>query len=168
MNAICIFDPLSSTNKFKISGYVEFHQCCKSDPVNVTINLSGFKPNSTHAFHIHEFADIRDCRSCGPHYNPYNKLHGNNFDDHLNHHAGDLLNNLTSDSKGNVSISFKDNLISLFPKYQTFDTIIGRSLVLHEGTDDLGRGNNKESKITGNAGGRMACFVIGLDKPHHF
>jgi Cu-Zn family superoxide dismutase len=35
-------------------------------------------------------------------------------------------------------------------------------VVIHKGEDDLGLGFNKESKITGNAGARMACAIIGL------
>ena len=30
------------------------------------------------------------------------------------------------------------------------------------GIDDLGLGNNKESKVTDNAGVRMACAIIGI------
>ena len=55
-------------------------------------------------------------------------------------------------------------------------SIIGRTVVIHEGADDLGLGGldsngnvidqkvHQESLKTGNAGGRMACAIIGLSK----
>jgi Cu-Zn family superoxide dismutase len=43
--------------------------------------------------------------------------------------------------------------------------LLGRSIVLHVGEDDLGRGQGsarRESLLTGNSGARLACAVIGF------
>jgi len=42
-------------------------------------------------------------------------------------------------------------------------SILGRAIVVHELEDDLGKGNQTDSKTTGHAGGRLACGVVGLD-----
>ena len=43
-------------------------------------------------------------------------------------------------------------------------SIIGKSIVVHEGVDDLGRGCTEESRKTGSAGPRVACCnIIQID-----
>jgi len=37
-------------------------------------------------------------------------------------------------------------------------------VIIHKGEDDLGLGGDAESLITGNAGERVACGVIGIKK----
>jgi len=37
-----------------------------------------------------------------------------------------------------------------------------RTIVVHDGTDDLGRENHEQSKLTGNAGGRPACGMYRI------
>ena len=39
-------------------------------------------------------------------------------------------------------------------------SILGKSLVIHQSEDDLGRGGNEGSLKTGNAGKRVACGII--------
>lgn len=165
MNGIAIFDKTSSYNKLGITGTVRFHQCDSEAPVKVQIKLSNLPPNSTRAIHIHEFGDFTEgCKSAGPHYNPHNQTHGTIFIDGMPRHAGDLINNITSDDKGEVFVEYMDDLVKLFGK----DSVIGRSIVIHKRPDDFGLGDNEESLVTGNAGDRMACSVIGLEKPVHF
>lgn len=161
MNGICVIQ-----NQNNISGTIEFHQCNKDSPTQVLVKLKGFKPNKTHAIHIHEFGDLsKGCESLGPHFNPLKKNHGNYKVHGFNRHAGDLMNNITTDGEGNVKVLFEDHLISLYkfsPMY-----IIGRSVVIHDKPDDLGLGETQESITTGSAGARIACGVIGLTKEKH-
>jgi len=161
MDAIAIFNPIISSG---ISGYVKFHQCDNHIETQVEFNLSGFIPRRTHAIHIHAFgiSSIENaCDSTCSHYNPHNKLHGSNVLHGCDRHTGDLINNLVSDKNGNFIYKYTDRLIDV-------KDILGRSIVIHSGIDDLGeyrsektsRGNG--SATTGNAGGRIACSNIGI------
>lgn len=148
----------------KVKGYVKFHQCKPYGETKVEFNLSGFKQNQIHAIHIHEYGDMRDgCTSLGAHLNLTNKEHGTIFIDPVESHTGDLVNNIESDDKGEVKFFYYDPRLNLFNDVK--NSIIGCSVVIHEGQDDYGLGNNAESKITGNAGGRMACAIIGKMNP---
>ena len=40
------------------------------------------------------------------------------------------------------------------------NSILGRVIVVHQGVDDLGRGGNAGSMVSGNAGPRVACGII--------
>lgn len=189
MRGICAFHE-------KIKGFILFEQNYRNEPVKITLKLSGFKKKKKYkdyAIHIHEFGDLREgCTSTGGHFNPFNAIHGLIYKEH---HVGDIISNITPNEKGNVSIQWKDNKLSLFPLEKT--NIIGRSIVIHEYPDDLGnwtiykKMTDKElldfclernyikkkkdfnrqkmeeycieqSKITGNAGGRMTCAIIGI------
>lgn len=72
-------------------------------------------------------------------------------------HVGDL-GNINATAEGIVDTTFHDAIINLSGEY----SIIGRGLVIHDGEDDLGKGGHQDSKKTGNAGGRVACGVIGI------
>jgi Cu-Zn family superoxide dismutase len=123
--------------------------------VKIFLSIKNLKPTTSHAFHIHETGDMRNgCTSLKAHYNPHNKNHGGPND--TDRHVGDF-GNLTADKNGEVNITFMSDLVKLKGK----SSVIGRSFVIHEGIDDLGKGGNKESLETGNAGGRMGCGIIG-------
>lgn len=70
------------------------------------------------------------------------------------------LGNVEAGDNGVAKINIKDSIISL----QGEHNIIGRTVVVHADPDDLGQGGHELSKTTGNAGGRLACGVIGLAK----
>jgi Cu-Zn family superoxide dismutase len=158
-NAIAYFDP--SHNTYGIGGIVRFHQCSPSNITQVYISFKGIKPGATHAIHIHEYGNLTEgCKSAGAHYNPFNMEHGSIYVDPERRHVGDLINNIKGDDKGEYEFTYLDPMVQLHGPL----SVIGRTVVLHAKPDDLGLGPNKESKITGNAGDRIACSIIGIDK----
>ncbi|CAG9772496.1 unnamed protein product [Ceutorhynchus assimilis] len=141
-----------------VNGTVFFSQ--EGDgPVQVNGELKGLK-QGLHGFHIHEFGDnTNGCISAGAHFNPDQKDHGGPTDEER--HVGDL-GNVTANAEGVAKINISDKLISLCG----CNSIIGRTIVVHADPDDLGKGGHDLSKMTGNAGGRLACAVIGLAQPN--
>ena len=70
-------------------------------------------------------------------------MHGSPANSKGSRHVGDLGNIQAGDEKAEIDIS--DPLISLWGER----SIIGRAIVVHEGTDDLGLGGDEGSKTTG-------------------
>ena len=140
-----------------IKGTVTFTEM--NDSVRIDVNIVGLKPDSLHGFHVHEAGDLTDkCMSMCAHFNPFNKTHGG--PDSVHRHVGDL-GNLKTNKKGEAKYSFYDDMIKL----RGFKSnIIGRGLIIHEDEDDCGQGENEDSIVTGNAGKRISCAVIGYAK----
>ncbi|CAH8871429.1 unnamed protein product [Trichobilharzia szidati] len=150
MKAVCVM-----TGTAGVKGVVRFSQDTTDAPVTIHAEFSGLKPGK-HGFHVHEFGDTTNgCTSAGAHFNPTNQEHGAPGD--AIRHVGDL-GNVIADNNGNAVYDATDKLISLNGAH----SIIGRTMVVHENEDDLGRGGHELSKVTGNAGGRVACGVIGV------
>jgi len=132
----------------QVTGTVIFMQH-DNDTLLVTVNLTGFPPNSEHGFHVHDKGDLSaaDLSSAGGHFNPTHEHHGGPFTPH--HHAGDL-GNLHADDQGNVKIQFTVSGLHL-----TGPTgILGHSVIIHAKADDLA------SDPAGNSGPRVAGGVI--------
>ena len=120
-------------------------------------DIWGVSPGK-HGFHVHALGDIRDgCGTTGGHYNPDGTNHGAQHNHEEHRHVGDLGQAIANEH-GQANIDQKDNLVDLSGE----QSVIGRSIVLHEKADDLGLGGNKSSLANGNAGARIACCVIGL------
>jgi len=139
----------------KVKGVIHFYQLDgPTSPVRVIGNLTGLSPGP-HGFHIHQLGDTTNgCKSMGGHFNPNQVTHGAPYD--LHRHHGDL-GNIQAGMDGVANIDMTDKHLSLNGIY----SIVGRGVVVHQGEDDLGRGGDDGSKKTGNAGGRVACGVIG-------
>ena len=69
-------------------------------------------------------------------------------------HVGDL-GNVEADTSGKAHLELTDKMMTMVGE----NSIIGRGLIVHEKVDDL------KTQPTGNAGGRVACGVIGIAKP---
>ena len=113
-----------------------------------------------HGFHIHEWGNLTNgCVTAGPHYNPHGKTHSGPSEEVR--HVGDL-GNIEANAEGRAVFDIEDHLINI---YGDIGNVVGRSVVVHAGVDDLGKGGNEESLKTGNAGARVGCGVIGLSGP---
>lgn len=124
-------------------------------PTTVNVKITGLTPGP-HGFHLHEFGDTTNgCISTGPHFNPNGNTHGAPEDEIR--HAGDL-GNIIANADGVAEATIVDNQIPLTGP----NAVVGRAFVVHELADDLGKGGHELSLSTGNAGGRLACGVVGL------
>ncbi|ORZ07953.1 superoxide-dismutase [Lobosporangium transversale] len=153
VKAVCVF----RANDKNVTGTIHFTQENEAAPVHVQAELGGL-PQGKHGFHVHEFGDnTNGCLSAGAHFNPHGQTHG--APDAAVRHAGDL-GNVTADANGKATLNITDSQIKLIGPH----SIIGRTIVVHENEDDLGLGGHELSATTGNAGGRLACGVIGITK----
>lgn len=149
MKAVAV---LHSTAGQQCHGVVRFTQ--DGDSVHVVADIEGLTPGQKHAFHIHQYGDCSspDAMSAGGHYNPEGHQHG--LPDNENRHAGDL-GNIQADDQGKAHYEITVSNISIMG---TKNPILGRGVIVHAKVDDGGQ-------PVGNAGGRIACGVIGVANP---
>lgn len=145
--AIAVLHPSAGS---QVMGTVTFTK--SGDAVQVVADITGLTPGK-HGFHIHEFGDCSapDGASAGSHFNPTKKAHG--APDASERHLGDL-GNIEADKDGKAHLDLKDKTLKLSGE----NSILGRGVIVHEKVDDW-------SQPTGNAGGRLACGIIGVTKP---
>ena len=145
--AICVLYPTEGNN---VSGEVVFTET--DSGMLVVAEVTGLTEGK-HGFHIHEYGDCSkpDGTSAGGHFNPWNKPHGAPWD--KERHVGDL-GNIVAAAGDTARLELVDTLLSFNGK----NSIIGRGIIVHAGEDDL------KTQPTGNAGARVACGVIGVEK----
>lgn len=129
----------------KVTGFIVFTKAGDA------VTASGFIQNLTpgkHGLHIHENGDCSaaDAASAGAHFNPTHQHHGGPTT--AEHHAGDL-GNIEADASGNARVNWTGKL-----SLDGDDSIIGKSVVVHEKEDDL------KTDPAGSSGPRIACGVI--------
>jgi Cu-Zn family superoxide dismutase len=146
--AVAVLSPLGSSG---VSGSVTFTQV--EGGVKVSARISGLKPGA-HGFHVHEFGDCSapDGTSAGGHFNPTGSPHAGPHD--AIRHAGDM-GNVSAAADGVATLEYVDSHIA----FEGANSILGRGVIVHANPDDL------KTQPTGNAGGRVACGVIGAVKP---
>lgn len=139
---------LRPTRGNKVRGAVILTQM--KDGVRFRGRVRGLKPG-LHGFHIHQYGDLRspDGKAAGGHFAPKGHKHGG--PDDAEHHAGDL-GNIEANSQGVAQID-------KFAKGLKLHFVVGRSIVVHAGKDDL------KSQPSGDAGPRVALGVIGFAGP---
>jgi Cu-Zn family superoxide dismutase len=141
---------LQSLGASGVSGKVTFTKA--EGGVRVQAEISGLK-EGPHGFHVHEFGDCSalDGASAGGHFNPGGVAHAGPAD--AARHAGDL-GNVEAGKDGNARL----DLVVKGSTLEGPDGILGRGVIVHEKVDDL------KTQPTGNAGGRVACGVVGATK----
>ncbi len=149
VRAVAVIHP---TQGNEARGYVEFVKV--EGRVRVRAEMEGLEPNQAHGFHVHEWGDCSDRRAerAGGHFDPEDAPHGGPREEER--HVGDL-GNIQADENGVGRYDRVDAHLSFTGE----DSIIGRSVVVHEEKDDL------ETQPTGDAGARIGCGVIGIAEP---
>lgn len=139
---------LESRSGSNVTGTLSLRQ--KEGGVQVSGEVRGLPPGSTHGFHVHEKGDCSapDASSAGPHFNPAGAPHGKAGSGA--HHAGDMPN-VVADEKG---VAVVDVLVAGATLDAGPGSIAGRAVVVHRDPDDY------SSQPAGNAGPRVACGVI--------
>ena len=140
---------LLPTQGSEVRGNVTFASVRRGQAVVVAGRITGLQPG-THGMHVHEKGNCTapDGSSAGAHFNPAAQVHAGPRDP--NHHAGDL-GNVTADPSGVAEFSFEVEGLSLGVDTSS---IIGRSLIVHAGADDL------VTQPTGGSGARLACGLV--------
>ena len=140
---------LESKSGSQVTGTVTFTKV--GDDVQVVADVQNLKPGK-HGIHIHEKGDCSapDAMSAGAHFNPTHQHHDGPTG--TERHAGDF-GNIEADASGKGHLEWKGKLDLSGP-----NSIIGKSVIVHEKEDDL------KTDPTGNSGARFACGVIEAAK----
>ncbi|KAF7710052.1 extracellular superoxide dismutase [Cu-Zn], partial [Silurus meridionalis] len=134
----------------RVYGMVQFKQTGPEEKLQVMFKFYGLPESNSQsrAIHIHQYGDLsKGCTSTGGHYNPTRVHHPL--------HPGDFGNFVAHNGRIRRTVESQATLYGGF-------SVLGRAVVIHEKEDDMGKGGDEGSLLHGNAGGRLACCVIGM------
>lgn len=148
MEAVAVFQTAD------VQGEAVFQQ--RRNGTVVTILFRKLPPGA-HGFHIHKSGDLRGkgCLAACDHWHKgSHSKHGGPPTEEGPRHTGDL---------GNIEIPAGEKELrgEYFLEGVKVEELFGRSLIVHEDPDDLGKGGHEDSLTTGHSGARIACAVIG-------
>jgi superoxide dismutase, Cu-Zn family len=123
------------------------------DGVKVKANFSKLPPGK-HGFHIHKAGDLRGegCQGLCEHYDVSNNKHGGSPEHGGERHTGDL---------GNIELKNGSFEKEYYIRDISVRDLWGRSIIVHDDEDDLGKGPFEDSKVTGHSGARIGCAIFG-------
>ena len=145
------------TGAEELDGELTLTQTQEDAPTIIDGQIRGLAPG-LHGFHVHCFGDFlqdADGAGCGPIFNPFSKAHGAPDDDER---MVGSLGNIEAGEDGIANVHIEDRLVKLIGPH----SVIGRSITVKAGQDDLGKGGHELSQMTGNSGGRLGGGVIGI------
>ena len=147
--------PPSGSNKQQAEGEIRFVQS-DNRYIQITGRILGLVPGA-HGLHVHEGSNPSGdaCANIGGHLNPSGSDHGGKSE--WIRHVGDL-GNIFADHDGTAFFDITDTMVSLNGP----NSVVNRTIVVTEFGDDLGKGSNGESKLTGNSGKPLSCGIITL------
>lgn len=145
--AVAVLQPINNSN---VSGIVYFND--KGGAVEIIADVNGLQQGD-HGFHIHTFGDLSsvDGSSTGVIFGSLESDNKKNITG--NNYRGNLGNIYALDSS---LAEYKQEKFSLSLNGEL--SIVGRSIVIHEGEDDY------ETLPCGNAGRVIAVGIIGIAK----
>ncbi len=137
----------------KVTGRVDFVET--GGGLQVVVTLSNVTPAGKHGIHVHENGSCDEGgKAAGGHFNPGGKPHGFLVTDgHDKAHVGDMGNIEINDKGEGALVVFLPDLSLTEGK----NNITARAVILHAKEDNFGQ-------PTGNAGGRIGCGEIMLNK----
>lgn len=156
-------DPPSGSNKKQqVEGEIRFVQSEDNRYIQITGRILGLVPGA-HGLHVHEGSNPSGgdtCTNIGGHFNPSGNNNDHGGKSEWIRHIGDL-GNIFADHDGIAFFDITDTMVSLNGP----NSVLNRTIVVTEFGDDLGKGSNGESKVTGNSGKALSCGIITLITP---